>query len=96
MTWFQRYAANPITRSAADFLPGMAVIETRGRSSGLPRRVPVGGRLEGPSFWLVSEQGRRAGYVRNIEADPGCASGSEADGMTAPPIRCRTTTSGSG
>jgi deazaflavin-dependent oxidoreductase (nitroreductase family) len=48
----------------------MAVLETTGRVSGLPRRTPVGGRLEGATFWLVSEFGRGAQYVRNLEADP--------------------------
>jgi deazaflavin-dependent oxidoreductase (nitroreductase family) len=57
-------------RPAARFVPGLAIIETQGRRTGLPRRVPVGGRLEGSSFWLVAEHGRRAGYVRNIQAHP--------------------------
>jgi deazaflavin-dependent oxidoreductase (nitroreductase family) len=61
---------NPLLRPAARFVPGMAVIETKGRRTGLTRRVPVGGRLEGSSFWLVAEHGRQAGYVRNIQADP--------------------------
>lgn len=70
VTWFQGHVANPLMRPAARFVPGMAVIETQGRRSGLPRRVPVGGRLEGSSFWLVAEYGRRAGYVQNIDAHP--------------------------
>lgn len=70
VTWFQGHVANPLMRPAARFVPGMAVIESQGRRSGLPRRVPVGGRLEGSSFWLVAEHGRQAGYVRNIEAHP--------------------------
>jgi deazaflavin-dependent oxidoreductase (nitroreductase family) len=69
VTWIHRLV-NPVMRPAARFVPGMAVIETRGRRSGLPRRVPVGGRLEGSSFWLVAEHGRWANYVRNIQADP--------------------------
>jgi len=68
ITWVHRHVANPLMRPAARFVPGMAIIETRGRRTGLPRRVPVGGRLDGSSFWLVAEHGRRAGYVRNIEA----------------------------
>lgn len=70
VTWFQGHVANPLMRPAARFVPGMAVIESQGRRSGLPRRVPVGGKLDGSSFWLVAEHGRRAGYVRNIEAHP--------------------------
>ncbi len=46
------------------------MLETIGRKSGLPRRVPVGDGLDGDTFWIVSEHGRRAAYVRNIEANP--------------------------
>ena len=51
-------------------LPGYALLETKGRKTGKPRRTPVGdGRVES-QFWLVAEHGMRAGYVRNIERDP--------------------------
>ncbi len=30
----------------------------------------MGNGLDGDTFWIVAEHGRRAGYVRNIEADP--------------------------
>jgi deazaflavin-dependent oxidoreductase (nitroreductase family) len=68
--WCQRRRVNPVARRAARFRPGAAVVETTGRCSGLPRRTPVGGTLEGATFWWVSEFGRRSQYVRNIEADP--------------------------
>ncbi|WP_406393153.1 nitroreductase family deazaflavin-dependent oxidoreductase [Streptomyces sp. NBC_00882] len=64
-TAFQR-RFNPIMRR----LPLQAVLETTGRTSGLPRRTPVGGKRIGGSFWLVSEFGERSQYVRNIKADP--------------------------
>jgi deazaflavin-dependent oxidoreductase (nitroreductase family) len=64
-TAFQR-RLNPIMRR----LPTQIVLETTGRTSGLPRRTPVGGRRVGDSFWLVSEFGERSQYVRNIKADP--------------------------
>ena len=67
---FQRHVSNPIFRRLAPHLPAWAVIETTGRTSGQPRRNPVGGRLEGSVFWLVSEFGRDSHYVRNIVADP--------------------------
>ncbi|MEV7793144.1 nitroreductase/quinone reductase family protein [Streptomyces sp. NPDC087512] len=51
-------------------LPAQTLLETTGRVSGLPRRTPVGGRTAGGSFWLVSEFGERAQYIRNIRADP--------------------------
>jgi deazaflavin-dependent oxidoreductase (nitroreductase family) len=64
-TAFQR-RLNPIMCR----LPTQIVLETTGRTSGLPRRTPVGGRRVGDSFWLVSEFGERSQYVRNIKADP--------------------------
>lgn len=70
VTTLQRYLVNPAFRGAAGRLPGTALLETRGRRSGRPRHTPVGGRLEGQTFWFVSEYGRRSQYVRNIEADP--------------------------
>jgi len=65
VTAFQRRIGNPIMMR----LPGRAVLETTGRRSGLPRRTPVGGRLVGRDFWLVSEYGEKSQYVRNIRAD---------------------------
>jgi deazaflavin-dependent oxidoreductase (nitroreductase family) len=49
-----------------------ALLETKGRQTGKPRRTPVGNGLVAGSdtFWLISEHGARAGYVRNIQADP--------------------------
>jgi deazaflavin-dependent oxidoreductase (nitroreductase family) len=46
------------------------ILETTGRRSGLPRRTPVGKAIVGDTLWVVAEHGRRAAYVRNIEADP--------------------------
>ena len=40
------------------------------RRSGEPRRVPVTRALDGHTLWIVTEHGRKAGYVRNIEANP--------------------------
>ena len=50
--------------------PSVVILETTGRRSGEPRRVPVGKALDGDTLWIVAEHGRRAGYVRNIEANP--------------------------
>ena len=65
VTAFQR-RLNAVMRR----LPTQTLLETTGRTSGLPRRTPVGGRRTGDSFWLVSEFGERSQYVRNIKADP--------------------------
>jgi deazaflavin-dependent oxidoreductase (nitroreductase family) len=64
---------NPLMRRAleAGLVPrGWALLETTGRKSGQPRRVPVGDGLRGQQFWIVAEHGRSADYVRNIERDP--------------------------
>jgi deazaflavin-dependent oxidoreductase (nitroreductase family) len=64
---------NPVVRRAleAGVAPrGWALLETTGRRSGRPRRVPVGNGLRGEHFWIVAEHGRHADYVRNIERDP--------------------------
>ncbi|SFQ76885.1 nitroreductase/quinone reductase family protein [Amycolatopsis rubida] len=66
VTTFQRRLGNPVLSR----LPGQTLLETTGRSSGLPRRTPIGGRRVGQEFWLVSEFGERSQYVRNIQADP--------------------------
>ncbi|UPK75419.1 nitroreductase family deazaflavin-dependent oxidoreductase [Nocardioidaceae bacterium SCSIO 66511] len=61
MRLFLRIGVNPL---------GLAILETRGRRSGKVRRVPVGNGRQGDSFWIIAEHGMRAGYVRNIRADP--------------------------
>jgi len=64
---------NPVMRRLleAGIVPrGWALLETTGRRSGEPRRVPVGDGLRGPHFWIVAEHGRHANYVRNIESNP--------------------------
>ncbi len=64
---------NPLVKAAVDAglpVPGIAILETTGRKSGLPRRTPVGRSLDGDTCWIVAEHGYKAGYVRNIQADP--------------------------
>ena len=67
---FTKRLLNPLTAPFAGVIPGWAVLETRGRRTGRPRRTPVGDGLRGTSFWIVAEHGRRADYVRNIAAHP--------------------------
>ena len=65
--------ANPLIRPlvARGLLdPGWVLLETRGRTSGRPRTVPIGNGLRGESFWIVTEHGHHADYVKNIKADP--------------------------
>jgi deazaflavin-dependent oxidoreductase (nitroreductase family) len=69
----ERYVLNPQMRLglALGLAPrAFALLETIGRRTGEPRRTPVGNGLLGHSFWLVSEHGNGASYVRNIEANP--------------------------
>src|ERR687883_272079 len=47
-----------------------ALLETTGRKSGLPRQVPLGNGLRGDDFWIVTEHGYAADYVKNIQANP--------------------------
>ncbi len=47
-----------------------ALLETTGRRSGKPRRTPLGNGLRGDAFWIVTEHGYHADYVRNIRAEP--------------------------
>ena len=47
-----------------------ALLETTGRRSGVQRRVPVGNGLRGDIFWVVTEHGYAADYVKNIQKDP--------------------------
>jgi len=51
-------------------VPIQTLLETIGRSSGMSRRTPIGGRKVGEEFWLVSEFGTNSQYVKNIEANP--------------------------
>ena len=69
---FSVKAFNPAVKALAErgLAPGVALLETSGRKSGLPRRTPVGNGLRGEHFWIVTEHGYGAAYVRNIEANP--------------------------
>ncbi len=49
---------------------GWALLETTGNKSGQPRQTPVGNGLRGDTFWIVTEHGWAAHYVKNIQADP--------------------------
>jgi deazaflavin-dependent oxidoreductase (nitroreductase family) len=71
-TALARYVVNPPVRALFRLgipAPGTAILETTGRKSGARRWTPVTDGLDGDVFWIVAEHGRRAAYVRNIEAD---------------------------
>ena len=74
---FSRFVSNrlvnPVMRRVVD--RGLAskthaLLETTGRKSGQPRRIPVGNGLRGNQFWIVTEHGHAADYVKNIQKDP--------------------------
>ena len=71
-TALANYVFSPLVKAgvAKGVLRGWAILETTGRKSGRLRRTPVGNGLQGDTFWIVTEHGRRASYVRNIEANP--------------------------
>ena len=73
MPWSPRPAPVPHHRPliAAGLWPRtQALLETRGRTTGQPRRTPVGNGLRDSTFWIVTEHGYAADYVKNIQADP--------------------------
>jgi deazaflavin-dependent oxidoreductase (nitroreductase family) len=72
-TWLSARVFNPLVLRAARAglpTPSVVILETTGRRSGQPRRVPVTRMIEGETVWIVTEHGRKTGYVRNIEANP--------------------------
>lgn len=68
----QKYLLNPPAKLAVHLglVPGHALIETTGRKTGKRRRTVVGVHEDAGTLWVVAEQGRHAGYVRNVEANP--------------------------
>ncbi len=69
----QKYLFNPPVKflfAIGVAPPGRALLETIGRKTGKPRRVPIGNGLVGRQFWVVAEHGHKAAYVRNIVDNP--------------------------
>ena len=65
--------ANPLVRPIVRrglFAKETSLLETTGRKTGRPRQTPVGNGLRGDQFWIVTEHGYGAAYVKNIQADP--------------------------
>ena len=68
-----KYGASPLVKGLYRLglpVPGTVILETIGRKSGEPRTTPVTNGLDGDVFWIVTEHGRRAAYVLNLEANP--------------------------
>lgn len=70
-SWAEKYVFNPSMRLGVrrGLAPGCYVLlETTGRRTGLLRQTPVAGSLDGDTYWLVSEHGAAAAYVKNLMA----------------------------
>jgi deazaflavin-dependent oxidoreductase (nitroreductase family) len=67
----QRYLLNPPVKVVVwlGLAPGYVLLETTGARTGKRRRNVVGMQVRGATGWIVSEQGRYAGYVNNLRAD---------------------------
>ncbi len=62
---------NPLARPFAGLVPWWVVLETTGRRSRQPRRVPLAaGPVDGDTAWLIAVHGDHASFARNIAADP--------------------------
>jgi deazaflavin-dependent oxidoreductase (nitroreductase family) len=71
--WLTTKVVNPGVRALIErdlFPSAWSLLETTGRKSREARRTPVGNGKRGDVFWIVTEHGHRADYVRNIEKDP--------------------------
>jgi deazaflavin-dependent oxidoreductase (nitroreductase family) len=68
--YYQRHIGGPMFMKSAGVIPGWGVVETTGRRTGMARGTPVGGRLDGRTFWLVAGDDRRADYIHNLIAEP--------------------------
>ncbi|MBF6331600.1 nitroreductase family deazaflavin-dependent oxidoreductase [Nocardia transvalensis] len=68
-----RYVANPTVR-ALDRLGVRTAfateLETVGRKSGLPRRVPVSALFDAEGAWIICQHGLRSGWGNNVRANP--------------------------
>lgn len=70
-TFLQVHLINPIVRrEAGESGSHRAVLETTGRTSGLPRQIPVCDGQQGDVFWVVAHHGRSANFVKNLGANP--------------------------
>ena len=69
----EMHVANPAMRALlrAGLAPtAFALLETTGRRSGLPRQTPVGGHLDGTTYWVVAAHGEDSAFVKNLLANP--------------------------
>ncbi|MFF3570706.1 nitroreductase family deazaflavin-dependent oxidoreductase [Nocardia jiangxiensis] len=68
-----RYVVNPLFRNLnrIGIRSSFATeLETIGRKSGQPRRVPVSVRFEDDGAWIICQHGLRSGWGNNVAANP--------------------------
>jgi deazaflavin-dependent oxidoreductase (nitroreductase family) len=61
---------NPVAIFLAQWVRLWAVIETTGRVTATKRLTPVANNVRDGALWVVAVHGRRAAYIRNVEAEP--------------------------
>jgi deazaflavin-dependent oxidoreductase (nitroreductase family) len=70
MTRFWRIV-NPLALLFAGVAPWWVILETTGRKTGKPRRVPLArGPIDGNAYLIDAVHGHQSAWVRNIEANP--------------------------
>lgn len=68
-----KYLANPLVRALVRYglnPPGLGLVETTGRKTGLTRQVPVAYAADETGAWLIAQHGRNSGWALNLEATP--------------------------
>ena len=61
-----KHVVNPVMRRVAGRVPGWALLETTGRRSGRPHRVPVGDGLRDATFWIVATNASVEGEATSV------------------------------
>ncbi|MFE5706350.1 nitroreductase family deazaflavin-dependent oxidoreductase [Rhodococcus koreensis] len=69
---FNRVVTNRVSRRVATILPGFAVVEHRGRTSGKTYRTPVNVFVVDGRYRFALTYGAHSDWVRNVVAAGGC------------------------
>jgi deazaflavin-dependent oxidoreductase (nitroreductase family) len=65
---FNKRATNHVSRLVAGRMPGFAIVDHRGRTSGREYRTPVNCFRRSPGFELALTYGRDADWIKNVQA----------------------------
>ena len=69
---FTKRVVNPITRRFAGWLPGFAILENVGRTSGKVYRTPINVFRRGDHYLFALTYGSDVQWLKNIVAAGGC------------------------